>query len=232
MDARTRLGALMIESLIGWAPLVLRGFLVDIWISVGAMLLGTIAGVFVGAGQISRLRVIRFISLVLTQFFRNAPWLVLLFFFILLLPFQVRIFGTQIFIPGEIKAIIGLALPVMGNVSEVVRGGIESIPSGQWEAANSLALNRKQTFRMVIIPQALKRMLPPWMNIYAILVMGTPLVSIVGVQDSVYMAQAVLDAERNTAYLMPVYGSVLVLFFIYCSFIAFLVRRLELKFSV
>jgi len=155
---------------------------------------------------------VRAISRWMTQFFRNAPWLVLLFFCVLLLPHRIEFWGMAVDFPPWVKGILGLTLPVMGNVSEVVRGGILSLPAGQWEAANALAFNRRQTLSRIILPQAIKRMLPPWMNVYAVLMMATPLVSIVGVNDSVTVARAVLAAENNHALLMPVYGLVLVLF--------------------
>src|SRR5690606_18177087 len=99
--------------------------------------------------------------------FRNAPWLVLLFYCIFLLPFEATIIGVTVPLPGWIKATIGLSLPVMANVSEIVRGAVQSVPAGQWESAEALAFSRRQTMWMIILPQCLKRMLPPWMNLYA-----------------------------------------------------------------
>ena len=223
---------LNVGTLTKWLPLLLQGFAVDVGISVTAMAIGTVLGALLGIGQISQLALIRKLSDWTTQFFRNAPWLVLLFFCTLLLPYQIEFFGWTIPFPAWVKGIVGLMLPVMGNVSEVVRGGIQSIPSGQWEAANALAFNRLQTLRMIILPQAVKRMVPPWMNTYAVLMMATPLVSIVGVEDSVTVARAVLSAENNTALLMPVYGLLLILFFIYCYPIARWTRKLEKRYAI
>lgn len=219
-------------ALAKWIPLLLQGFAVDVGISVAAMFLGTVLGGLLGIGQISHNTIVRRASSWITQFFRNAPWLVLLFFCVLLLPYQIQLFGWTIPFPAWVKGIIGLMLPVMGNVSEVVRGGILSLPSGQWEAAESLAFTRGQTLRMIILPQAIKRMVPPWMNVYAVLMMATPLVSIVGVEDSVTVARAVLSAENSTALLMPVYGLLLVLFFVYCYPIARWTRRLEKRYAI
>lgn len=221
-----------IEVILKWSPLLLQGFLVDILVSMAAMLIGTMLGIIVGIGQLSRTRLMRVLARWTTQFFRNAPWLVLLFFCILLLPYQVQIWDYSLPIPAWAKGIIGLALPVMGNVSEVVRGGIQSIPSAQWEAAEGLALTRRQTLRIIIFPQAIKRMLPPWMNTYAVLMMATPLISIVGVNDIVLVARAVLDAERDPGLLLPIYGLLLLLFFLYCAPIARLTRKLETRFAV
>ena len=87
-------------------------------------------------------------------------------------PSRCRIGNTIVPLPGWLKATIGLSLPVMANVSELVRGAVRSIPSAQWEAAESLAFSRRQTLWMIILPQCVKRMLPPWMNLYAILTVG------------------------------------------------------------
>lgn len=221
-----------ISALFKWMPLLLKGFAVDVGISVAAMAIGTLLGGLLGIGQISQRGSVRTPARWTTQFFRNAPWLVLLFFCVLLLPNQLQLFGLTIPFPAWIKGIVGLTLPVMGNVSEVVRGGIQSLPSGQWEAANSLAFNRGQTLRMIILPQAVKRMVPPWMNVYAVLMMATPLVSIVGVEDSVAVARAVLSAENSPALLMPVYALLLVLFFAYCAPIAHWTRALEKRYAI
>jgi len=221
-----------ISALVKWLPLLLKGFTVDIGISVAAMAFGTILGALLGICQISPRAWIRTPAGSVTQFFRNAPWLVLLFFCVLLLPHQLQLFGLTIPFPAWAKGILGLTLPVMGNVSEVVRGGIQSLPSGQWEAANSLAFNRWQTLRLIILPQAVKRMVPPWMNVYAVLMMATPLVSIVGVEDSVTVARSVLSAENSTALLMPVYGLLLILFFAYCAPIARWTRVMEKRYAI
>jgi len=225
-------GDASMSALVKWIPLLLKGFAVDVGISFASMALGTMLGAILGIGQIAQERWTRRVSSWTTQFFRNAPWLVLLFFCVMLLPNQFSVFGTSVPFPGWVKGIIGLTLPVMGNVSEVVRGGIQSLPSGQWEAADSLALSRWQTLKLVILPQAIKRMVPPWMNVYAVLMMATPLVSIVGVEDSVTVARSVLSAENSPALLMPVYGLLLVLFFAYCAPIAKWTRWLEKRYAI
>lgn len=220
------------DALIKWLPLILQGFALDVGVSVAAMTLGTILGAFLGLCQVSQVALLRISANWITLFFRNAPWLVMLFLCVLMLPYHVQLFDWTIPFPPWAKGIIGLMLPVMGYISELVRGGIQSIPSGQWEAAEALAFSRSKTLHMIILPQAIKRMLPPWMNAYAILMMSTPLISIVGVEDSVFVARAVLSAESNTALLMPVYGLLLILFFAYCYPIARWTRKLEKRYTV
>ena len=148
-------------------------------------------------------------------------------------PFEIRIGGLAIPIPDWMKAVFGLSLPIMANISEVVRGAIMSVPTGQWEAAESLAYSRTQTLWRIILPQCFKRMIPPWMNWYAILTMATPLVSLLGVEEIVTLSRQAMEAEDNhPELLMPFYGFALVIFFLYCYPIAWATLRLERRFQV
>jgi polar amino acid transport system permease protein len=222
----------IVETLWKWTPLLARGFVFNLAISFVAMGIGTIAGLFVGFAQISLLAPVKKVAWIVTHFFRNAPWLVLLFYCMFLLPFQVTLFGVTIPIPDWTKATLGLALPVMANVSEIVRGAIQSIPTTQWEAAASLAFNRRQTMWMIIFPQCIKRMLPPWMNLYAILTMATVLASIVGVSEMMTLTQRALSAENRPGLLLAFYSYVLLWFFVYCYPIARWTVRLEARYAV
>ena len=230
-DTQTQASAL--GTLVKWMPLLLSGFLFNVVISFCAMALGTIVGTALGLGQISLMPAVKGSSWFVTQFFRNAPWLVLLFFAMFLLPFEFDLGFVVIPFPDWVKAIIGLSLPVMANVSEVVRGAIASLPSGQWEAAESLAYTRRQTLWLVILPQCVKRMLPPWMNLYSILTMATVLASVVGVSEVMTLTGEALAAEGGrTDLLAPFYSFVLLIFFIYCYPIARYTVYLEKKFAV
>lgn len=230
-DAQTQASALSV--LFKWMPLLLTGFIFNIVISFCSMALGTVVGTALGLGQISLFPVVKSSSWFVTQFFRNAPWLVLLFFAMFLLPFEFDLGFVVIPFPDWVKAIIGLSLPVMANVSEVVRGAIRSLPSGQWEAAESLAYTRQQTLWLIILPQCVKRMLPPWMNLYSILTMATVLASVVGVSEVMTLTGEALAAEGGrTDLLAPFYSFVLLIFFIYCYPIARYTVYLEKKFAV
>jgi polar amino acid transport system permease protein len=222
----------ILATLWRWTPVMFGGFVLNLWISVLAMAIGTAAGAALGLMQVSLLPPVRAGSWAVTQFFRNAPWLVLLFYCILLLPFEIRVAGVTVPLPAWIKAVVGLALPVMANVSEVVRGAIQSLPSGQWDGAKAMGLTRMQTMRLVILPQCVKRMLPPWMNIYAILTMATPLVSIVGVQEAMNLTRAALNADGRPELLIPMYLYLLTWFFCYCYPIARATLWLERRYNV
>lgn len=221
-------------SLIRWIPFLLfDGFVATLVISVLTMFFGTVLGAVLGVAQVSPRALIRIPAYWITQVFRNSPWLVLLFIVMLSFPFEITIAGLHIPIPDWTKAIFGLALPVMANVSEIVRGAIRSVPSAQWEAAESLAFTRHQTMYQIILPQCIKRMIPPWMNWYAILTMATPVVSILGVEEILNLTRQAIEAEgARPDLLMPFYGFVLLVFFLYCYPIARLTLRLERRYSV
>jgi polar amino acid transport system permease protein len=222
----------IIATILKWTPLLAQGFALNIAMSFLAMAIGTIIGVPLGLAQISLLLPVRAGSWLVTQFFRNSPWLVLLFYCMLLLPFEVHIGGVTIPLPGWVKSTIGLALPVMANVSELVRGAVRSIPYTQWEASESLAMSRRQTLTMVILPQCIKRMTPPWMNLYAILTVATPLTSVVGVSEAMTLTGDILSSEGRSELLVPLYLYLLLWFFLYCYPIARATVALEKRFAV
>jgi polar amino acid transport system permease protein len=223
--------ASVLGVLLKWTPLLAQGFLYNLVISVVAMLLGTLAGVLLGLARVSVRAPVRGSASLVVQFFRNAPWLVLLFFIMFLMPFEVTIGQHTIPLPAWLKSTIGLSLPVMANIAEIIRGAVRSIPSAQWEAARSLAFNRRQILWQIILPQCVKRMLPAWMNWYAILTMATTLASIVGVSEVITTVGYVMAAEARTDLLIPIYCYVLLWFFLYCYPIARYTRRLEARFA-
>ena len=216
-----------------WFPLLMWGFGFNILISVLSMTLGTVAGLGLGLAAISQSPLVRRTAWGATQFFRNAPWLVLLFFAMFMIPFQFTILGKTIPFPDWVKAVIGFALPVMANMAEIVRGAVKSLPSGQWEASESLAFSRRQTLWMIILPQCVKRMLPPWMNLYTLVTMATVQASIVGVTEMLTLIAQVHAAEGGRPDLLaPLYGFAMLCFFIYCypieRFTLYLERRFHL----
>ena len=222
------------DALWRWLPLlVTKGFALNIAISFLTMAIGTFAGVLLGLWQISPIPAVRRTAWFITQLFRNSPWLVLLFIVMLAFPFEITIGSTVIPIPDWMKAVFGLSLPIMANISEIVRGAIQSVPTGQWEAAESLAYSRQQTLWKIILPQCFKRMIPPWMNWYAILTMATPLVSLLGVEEIVTLSRQAMEAEDNhPELLIPFFGFCLVIFFVYCYPIARWTLSLERRFQV
>ena len=223
-----RLPYILIGNQNGWE--IKGGFAMNIFISLNSMILATILGTFLGLMQVAPKRLIRAIAWFLTQFFRNSPWLVILFVMLYLLPFEINLGGLSWEFSPTAKSIIGLALVVAANISEIVRGAIQSIPSGQWEASAAMGYTRRQILWLVILPQAVRRMIPSWVNWYAILTMGTTLTNLVGVAEGLTAVREVLELEGE-GLAVPLYAVLMLLFFIYCYPIAWYTRKLEQRFA-
>ncbi len=100
----------------------------------------------------------------------------------------------------------------------------------QWEAAEALGYGRAAALMRIVLPQCVARMVPPWMNLYALLITATPLASIVGVEEALSRTQAALQSEGQPGLLMPVYGALLILFFLYSYPVSRLSRAVERRF--
>lgn len=222
----------VVETLLRWTPVIASGFGLNLLMSFIAVIIGTLTGAFLGIAQISPIYWLNRAAFLITEFFRNAPTLVLLFFCMFLMPFEIRFGEMVIPFPPWLKAVFGLSLSKMAYVSEIVRGGLQSIPSTQWEAAESLGFSRWDTLWRIIIPQCIKRMLPPWMNTYAILIMSTPLASVLGVNEGLTMTRAAIAAEGRHELLAPFYLYLLAMFFIYTYPISVWTIRLERRYAV
>ncbi|WP_245571505.1 amino acid ABC transporter permease [Neorhizobium alkalisoli] len=219
--------------LLRWMPYILEGFGLNLVMSCLAMVLATLFGVPLGIAQQSQSAFVRLPAQAVTHLFRNAPWLVVLFSVMYLIPANGNFLGQHVEIPDWIKATFAFSLPVMGNISEIVRGAIRSIPTGQWESASGLALSRRQTMIHIILPQCVKRSIPSWMNWYALLTLSTPMAAILGVREAVGSAQAAMEAGGGRPdFLIPFYLFLLCLFFLYIYPIARLTKKLERKYAV
>jgi len=223
-----------LATLVIWLPFIIRGFLLNLAMSLLAMILATVLGIGLGLMQISPLAPIRLPARFVTRLLRNSPWLVILFVVMYVLPVEVRLGGgARVPLPDWLKATFAFALPVMGNISEILRGAVNSIPSGQWDSAEGLAFTRLRTLRWIILPQCVRRAIPPWMNWYALLTLSTPMASIFSVHEAVSNAQAGMEAAgARPDLLLPFYLFLLVLFFAYIYPIAVWTRSLERKYAV
>jgi polar amino acid transport system permease protein len=221
-----------LEILLRWAPLIISGFWLNLLMSFIAVIIGTLIGALLGIAQISPIHWLSRSAWIVTEFFRNAPTLVLLFLCMFLIPFEIQVGSWIIPFPAWVKAVLGLSLSKMAYVSEIVRGGLSSIPATQWEAADALSFTRWQTLRLVIIPQCIKRMLPPWMNAYAILIMSTPLASVLGVHEGLSLTRSAISAVGRPDMLTPFYLFLLALFFAYAYPISLWTMRLERRYTI
>lgn len=222
-----------LATLLLWVPFILKGFALNLVMSFLAMGIATLLGIGLGLMRLSRSRLLGVPAWLLMHVFRNSPWLVILFAVIYLLPYHLSVGGMRLTLPDWLKATFAFSLPVMANISEVVRGAVLSIPRGQWESAESLAFTPGQTMRWIILPQCVKRAIPPWMNWYALLALATPMASVLGVREAVGNAQAAMQAAGSRPdLLLPFYLFLLLLFFVYIYPISLWTRAIERKYEI
>jgi len=217
----------LFATLLHWAPALLHGLGINIGISLLAVALGSLLGLAVGALHLSSTRWLQRRAAAHVVTFRNAPWLVLVYGIAYAVPFEIVIRGHVFPFPDWLKVTLALALPASAHVAEIFRGAVLSIPSTQWEAAASLAFTRRDILWRIVLPQCVRGMLPSWMNLYAVITMGTALASLVGVHDLLDTAQIASNTINRTPFTVLTYFTVLVLFFVYCYPISRLTRRLE-----
>lgn len=187
--------------------------------TIGTVLLGTLLGLLVGILRLSRWRVINWILIAYIEIFRCTPLLVQIIWFYYAFPVVI---GVNI--PAHVAAVSVLTLYGAAFYAEIFRGGIESLERGQWDAAKALGLRPWPTLRLVILPQALKRMLPPYVNQSITQLKNTSLVSVIAVPDIVYNATLI---NADTYRPLEVYTVVALVYFAMLFPITLLARQLE-----
>jgi polar amino acid transport system permease protein len=187
--------------------------------TIGTVLIGTAIGLAVGILRLGRIPVIDWLLLAYIELFRCTPLLVQIIWFYYALPV---IIGINI--PAHVAAISVLSLYGGAFYAEIVRGSIESVARGQWDAARALGLTPSQVLRMVILPQALKPMLAPYVNQSVTQLKNTSLVSIIAVPDLVYNATLI---NADTYRPLEVYTVVAVIYFAMLFPATLIARRFE-----
>lgn len=166
-----------------------RGLATTVAISTGALVLGLVLGSLAGVARVSRSAVLDQAALTYVEFVRGTPFLVqlyVLYFCVARAANLGRLTGGA---EAVIVGIVGLGVFAGAYVAEIVRAGVESIDRGQWEAARSLGLNHSQTLRLVILPQAARRMIPPLTGEAVSLVKESSLLSVIGVGELTFHAK-------------------------------------------
>jgi len=167
--------------LLRYAPLFWRGVLVTLAYTVGTISLGLMLGLLVGLGRLSKSWLVNAPLIAFVEAFRCTPLLVQIVWFYYALPV---LLGIQI--PAPAAAIMSLSCYTGAFYAEIFRGGIISIERGQWDAARALGLRPWAMMRRVILPQAVRRMIPPFVNQSITQLKNTSLVSTIAVPDLLY----------------------------------------------
>ena len=203
---------------------LLEGLWVTVRISLLAVLLSVPLGILFGLFMTLRHPVAKAVSRVYLEFIRIMPQLVLLF----IAYFGVtRAFGWNW--PAEFSAVLVFTLWGTAEMGDLVRGALQSIPRHQYDSAEALGLTRWQTFLYIIVPQTLRRLLPPTINLTTRMIKTTSLVMLIGVVEVLKVGSQIIDAARYDAPqgAVWVYGAVFLLYFLACWPISLLAKRLE-----
>ena len=212
----------MIELIGAGFPLVLRGLLVTITIALAVLMLGTVLGVCGSVLLLYGSKGLRWCVRIYVDVCRGIPHLVLIFAIFYGFP----ALGLQL--PAIMAGILALGLFCGAHMSEIFRGGIESIPRGQMDAAKSIGLNFVQRLRYVIVPQALGRILPAWINTAVEIVKSSSLVSLVSVVDLTMAIQQIVGRTREA---LLFYAVAAVLYFAINFSLSLTGRHLEKRVS-
>ncbi|UZJ32045.1 amino acid ABC transporter permease [Streptomyces endophytica] len=172
---------------------VLRGLGLTLWLTVAVMVLGFALGTLLAAMRLSDNPVLRGVSWGYVWLFRSMPILVQLLFWFNIGALYPTILGIKtVDLLGPVAiAVIGLTLHEAAYAAEVVRGGILSVDKGQLEAAQSLGLGAWRRLRRIVLPQAMRAIVPPAGNMLIGTLKGTSIVSVIAVQDLLYSVQLV-----------------------------------------
>jgi His/Glu/Gln/Arg/opine family amino acid ABC transporter permease subunit len=199
-------------------PYLLQGIRATLLLSVTVLVTGTTLGALWGLLRVFPAPTIQRVMTAVIEGVRSVPLLLQMFFIFFGLP----ALGVQM--PVFLSAALAMTLWMGANLAEVIRGAIESIPRGQLEAACSTGLTYGQAMRSVIVPQALRRMLPPFVGLCTILIKDTSLAAIIGVFELTRAAQETIERTFRS---FELYVAVAGAYFVICFALTSLSRVLE-----
>jgi polar amino acid transport system permease protein len=230
-----------------WAAnALLQGFFTTIRLSCWGMLLAIPLGVVIGLMRISRRLAPQLTSRVYVEFIRNTPPLVLVFLFYYFVNDQILTRFAVESLLRESPPVIRRALALIASepelispflsgamtiglfqaayLGEIVRAGIQSVPTGQWEASRSLGLTRTQVMRLVILPQAIRTMLPPLANEFINTIKYSSIVSIISIQELTFQGMQIMASTQAT---IEIWVTITAMYLCLCLSLSLAVGRLE-----
>ncbi|MFP4515255.1 MAG: amino acid ABC transporter permease [Desulfovibrionales bacterium] len=200
----------------------LGGFSFSIIMSVIAISVSFFIGLVVGLGRMAKNRIIRYPCMAYIEVIRGNPLIIVIFWVYFFLPIFV-----QTYLDVFWSATIALTIFTGAYIAEIVRGGIQNIPKGQFEAAFGTGMSYFQTMRSIILPQALKQMIPAIVGQFIAIFKDTSLAFVIGVLELTFVAQGLNN--RLMIYPFEIYTTVAVLYFVFCYMMSTVAQRLELR---
>ena len=198
---------------------LLEGLWVTLRIALLSIIFSVIFGIILGIIMNSRSIVIRAVTRIYLEIFRIIPvivWFFIIFFWIPM--------GTGLNITGESAAVLVFSMWGSAEMGDLVRGAIESLPKIQSDSAKSIGLNKIQIYYYVLIPQALKRVIPSAINLSTRIIKTTSLVVLIGVVDVVKKGQQIIERTKSAFF---IYALLFFLYFIICYPLSYYSRKLE-----
>jgi polar amino acid transport system permease protein len=206
----------MLDPTLFWEyrAVLLQGLTQNLSIFAESAILAMVAATIVAVIQLGRSRPLRWIATGYTELCRNTPEYVLLVWVYFVLPLIIsKMIGSRFRLDPHVAAVIGLGVAYSGFMAETLRAGLRSIHRGQAEAAAAIGMSSFRTLRRIILPQALRRVLPDIVNQLVSLFKSTTIVSLITVQDIMYQVSMISVAEMRP---IPLYTGAAVL---YCAVI-------------
>lgn len=177
-----------LAEMISFLPTLLHGAWVTIMVSVVAYVLALIVGLLFGIARMARFWPVRIIATAYIQFIRGTPLLLQLFSIYYVLPY------AGIVLSPFASGVLGLTINYSAYMAEVFRSGIQAIPHEQWEAARSLGMSRKLLMRRIILPQAVRIVIPAIGNFFVSIFKDSALVSVITMRDLMFSAELLASA--------------------------------------
>ncbi|MBR3182253.1 MAG: amino acid ABC transporter permease [Eggerthellaceae bacterium] len=207
---------------------LLQGLGVAVEISIISVVISLVLGMLFGIFMTWKNPVARVISRIYLEIVRIMPQLVLLF---IVFFGATRALGLNV--SAELSSIIVFSFWGVGEMGDLVRGSLESIPVHQYESAAALGMTKGQIYYHVVIPQAVRRLIPMSINLVTRMIKTTSLILMIGVVEVMKVGQQIIEANRMVSpnAVFGIYGTILLLYFLVCWPISMLARHLEKKWS-
>ena len=207
---------------------LLQGLWVGVEISLISVIISIVLGLLFGVFMTWKNPVAKVISRIYLEIVRIMPQLVLLF--IVFFGFS-SAFGVHI--SAELSAVIVFSFWGVGEMGDLVRGALVSIPKHQYESAEALGMSKAQVYYHIVIPQAVRRLIPMSINLVTRMIKTTSLVMMIGVVEVMKVGQQIIEANRMVSpnAVFGIYGTILLLYFLICWPVSMLANPLEKKWN-
>ncbi|RSK26796.1 amino acid ABC transporter permease [Bacillus sp. HMF5848] len=200
------------------------GFLLTLLIALVSIVVSFPLGILLALGRRSKLPIVKYFSILYIELIRGIPLITVLFISQLMLPLFL---GNDVELDNVTRAMIGFTLFNAAYFAENIRGGLQSLPRGQFEAAQALGLNHTLMMTFIIMPQALRTVIPAMVGQCIALFKDTSLVGIIGLIDLLGMGKKIIANPQFLGTQMEVFVFIATIFFAFCYLMSYMSRQLE-----